>query len=217
VDPASGETPGRRPAACAAPGGRHRSDGARRAPGDRAGRVSRLELETVLPTTDLVTRYLDALGASAEVRQEILDQLIEQRVEVATWRRLHRAGLREHQQRYGAMEQSATTIRAWTDRVVPGLLQTSDYTREMFRVWDVPGLTDVEGIVTGRVERQEVLRDRTKRFSFLLGEAVLRTPDIPPEVMQEQLDRIVLSSGSSHIEVGSSSPSQRCCPAPPVS
>jgi hypothetical protein len=47
-----------------------------------------------------------------------------------------------------------------------------------------------------------VLRDRTKRFSFLLGEAGLRTPDIPPEVMQEQLDSIVLSSVMSHIEVG---------------
>ncbi len=166
------------------------------------GRISRLELETVLPTTDLVARYLDALGASADVRQDILDELNEQRIEVATWRRLHRAGLRAHQQRYGAMEESAAAVRVWTDRVVPGLLQTPEYIRAMCRFWDVPGLRDVEGIVRGRAERQEVLRDLNKRFCFLIGEGVLRTPDIAPQVMREQLDRILLASVMSHVEVG---------------
>lgn len=166
------------------------------------GRVSRLELETVLPTTDLVTRYLDALGVTSDVRQDILDELVEERVEVATWRRLHRAGLRQHQERYGAMERSATAIRDWTDRVVPGLLQTPDYIRAMCRVWNVPGLSDVEGIVAGRLERQKTLHDRTKRFSFLLGEAVLRTHDVSGEVMQDQLDTILLASLMSHVELG---------------
>lgn len=166
------------------------------------GRISRLELETLVPTSDLVARYLDALGAPESVHQAILDELIKQRVEVATWRRLHRAGLRQHQQRYGTMERAASTIRDWSDHVVPGLLQTSEYIRAMCRAWDVPGLSDVEGIVTGRLERQEALHDRSKRFSFLLGEAVLRTRDIPPEVMREQLDAIVLASLASHIELG---------------
>lgn len=166
------------------------------------GRISRLELESQTPTVDLVTRYLDALGASPEVRQDILDQLAEHRVEVALWRRLHRVGLREHQHRYGALERSATAVREWSEHLVPGLLQTPDYTRAMCRVWEVPGLTDVEGIVKGRTERQEVLRDLSKRFSLLFGEAALRTSDVPAEVMREQLDRILLASVMSHVEVG---------------
>jgi transcriptional regulator with XRE-family HTH domain len=166
------------------------------------GSVSRLELATRVPTLDLVTRYLDALGASEEVRQEILDELAEQRVEVALWRRLHRAGMRQHQERYGSMERSAAAIREWNPHVVPGLLQTADYTRAMCRAQEIPGLSDVEGIVAGRIDRQEVLRDWTKRFSFLLAETVLRTRDVPPEVMNEQLDSILLMSAASHIEVG---------------
>ncbi len=166
------------------------------------GRLSRLELETQTPTLDLVTRYLDALGVSPEVRHDILDQLAEQRVEVALLRRLHRVGLRQHQHRYGDMERSATAVRTWSEHVVPGLFQTPDYIRAMCRAWDVPGLTDVEGIVTGRDERQRVLQDRSKRFSLIFGEAALRTSDVSPEVMREQLDRIVLTAVMSHVEVG---------------
>jgi transcriptional regulator with XRE-family HTH domain len=166
------------------------------------GRVSKLELESQTPTVELVARYLDALGVSAEVRQDVLDHLAEHRVEIALWRRLHRAGLRQHQHRYGEMERSATAGREWSEHLVPGLLQTPDYIREMCRVWDVPGLSDVEGIVTGRIERQEVLQDRTKRFSLIFGEVALRTTDVPPEVMREQLDRVLLAAVMSHVEVG---------------
>jgi transcriptional regulator with XRE-family HTH domain len=166
------------------------------------GRISRLELESQTPTVDLVTRYLAVLGVPADVRQDVLDELVEQRVEVASWRRLHRAGLRRHQERYGAMERSASTAREWSWDVVPGLLQTPDYTRAMCAVWDVPGLTDVEGIVAGRAERQEVLQDRSKRFSFLLAESALRTTDVQPDAMRDQLDRILLASVMSHVELG---------------
>jgi hypothetical protein len=53
----------------------------------------------------------------------------------------------------------------------------------MCRAQEIPGLSDVDGIVAGRIDRQEVLRDRTKRF-FLLAETVLRTRRAP-EVMSE--------------------------------
>jgi transcriptional regulator with XRE-family HTH domain len=165
-------------------------------------RISRLELQALVPTGDLVGRYLDALGATADVRQDILDELVEQRAQVATWRRLHRTGLRQHHRRYAEEERAATVVRNWSDRIVPGLLQTADYARAMCAAWDVPGLTDVEGIVAGRLERQEILRDRTRRFVFLISEVALRTTDIAAEVLAEQLDAIVLTGAASHIEVG---------------
>ncbi len=166
------------------------------------GRISRLELESQTPTVELVARYLDALGVDPAIRQDVLDQLVEQRVEVASWRRLHRAGLRQHQHRYGDMERAAAVVREWSWDVVPGLLQTPEYTRAMCRVWDVPGLTDVEGIVAGREERQQVLQDRSKRFTLLLRESALRTVDVAPEAMLGQLDRIAMASVMSHVEVG---------------
>ena len=165
-------------------------------------RMSRIELGTHVPTTDLVSRVLAALNSADDVRQDILDQLAELHVEVSTWRRLHRGGLRKHQDRYGAMEASASEIREWSDGVVPSLLQTSGYITAMCETWDVPGLVDVDGIVAGREQRQEILRDRTKRFAFFMNEAALRCRDIPSEVMAEQLDRILLLAAMRHIAVG---------------
>jgi transcriptional regulator with XRE-family HTH domain len=170
--------------------------------GIRQGRLSELELAARMPTADLVNRYLDGLSVSADVRQDVLDELIEHRSEAALWRRLHRAGLRQHQQRYAQTERAATVIREWADFVVPGLLQTADYTRAMVAARANPAITDVEGIVAGRAERQEVLRERSKRFAFLIGEPALRPTDISPEVMEGQLDAILLAAAASHVEVG---------------
>jgi hypothetical protein len=100
------------------------------------------------------------------------------------------------------MEASAAAIRCWSDRVVPALLQTADYTRAMCDVYAVPGLTDVAGIISGRELRQEILGDRRKQFTLLIGEAALRTRDVPADVMADQLDRILLLAAMRHIEVG---------------
>jgi transcriptional regulator with XRE-family HTH domain len=165
-------------------------------------RISEWETGGVTPEKASIEALADALGVSPAARAELLDHLAQLHVEVSTWRVLHRAGMRSHQDRYGSMEQSSSEIREWSGSTVPGLLQTSDYVRTMCETWDVPGLVDVDGIVAGREHRQEILAERTKRFQFLMGESALRCRDIPAEVMAEQIDRILLLAAMRHIEVG---------------
>jgi transcriptional regulator with XRE-family HTH domain len=165
-------------------------------------RVSEWERGRVTPERPSIETLAEALRLAPDVRAELLDHLDQLQVEVSTWRMLHRAGMRSHQARYGSMESSASQVREWSDGVLPGLLQTSEYTRAMCEAWDVPGLVDVDGIVAGREQRQGILSDTTKRFTFLLNEAALRCRDIPADVMAGQIDRILLLAAMRHIDVG---------------
>jgi hypothetical protein len=156
----------------------------------------------VTPEKPSVEALADALEVPAETRAELLDHLAQLHVEVGTWRMLHRGGMRKHQDRYGALEQTSSEIREWSGSTVPGLLQTPDYIRRMCEVWNVPGLVDIDGIVAGREHRQGILADRSKHFLLLMDESALRCRDISPEVMAEQLDRILLLAAMHHVEVG---------------
>ncbi len=55
-------------------------------------------------------------------------------------------------------EREATSLRWWEPMLVPGLLQTADYARALFRAWQ-SGISDeeLEELVNARVERQSIL------------------------------------------------------------
>jgi transcriptional regulator with XRE-family HTH domain len=165
-------------------------------------RVSRIEMGAHMPTHELVVRVLDALAASDSDREAIMNQLAELQTQIHAWRHLHRSGLREHQGRYGEMEAGAREIRLWSDRVIPGILQTPDYTRAMCLAWNVPDLGDIDGIIEGRLRRQEQLSDRHKQFTFIIGEAALATGDIPAEVLRDQVERLLLLAALRNVVIG---------------
>ena len=55
-------------------------------------------------------------------------------------------------------ERDALAIRMWQMDLVPGLLQTPDYARELFRAWQHASTDDeLDGLVNGRIERQGIL------------------------------------------------------------
>ncbi|WP_106429974.1 helix-turn-helix domain-containing protein [Streptomyces xiaopingdaonensis] len=73
-------------------------------------------------------------------------------------------------------EREAVAIGSYENQVVPGLLQTEEYARAVFRS-KVPALheDDREDQVTARMERQEIFqRKEPPTASFILSEAVLR-------------------------------------------
>jgi hypothetical protein len=83
-------------------------------------------------------------------------------------------------------EELATVIRINGVAFVPGLLQTPEYAREVFTF---AGSADVEGQVTRRINRQEVLtRPDAPYVSVLLNEVSLLL--IPAELRQAQLQRL---------------------------
>jgi len=141
------------------------------------------------------------VAPSGEARAELLDHLAQLELETATYRVLHRRGQGWNQARYGAMETASTTMAQYSLVVVPGLLQTADYAREMLAKVG-PGIPDPAGLVAGRMQRQQVLYDTSKRFAFVIAEGVLTTRVASSAVMLGQIDRIAsLATGLDHIEL----------------
>ncbi|MET9558145.1 helix-turn-helix transcriptional regulator [Streptomyces sp. NPDC006645] len=86
-------------------------------------------------------------------------------------------------------EQEAITISWYENQVVPGLLQTENYARAVFRS-RVPAFSDdeINTRVGGRIERQHILHRKVPpTCSFLIGEGVLKDRLGSPAVFKEQL------------------------------
>jgi len=86
-------------------------------------------------------------------------------------------------------EGRATVVRWWEPLLVPGLLQTPDYARALFKAWQTTGTDDeVENLVTARIDRQRIF-DRPKPPSLwaVLDEGVLRRSIGGAKVMHDQL------------------------------
>jgi len=90
---------------------------------------------------------------------------------------------------YMDIEQRALALSWYDTLVVPGLLQTENYARAVFRS-RVPGLgeDEIEQQVASRVERQEILhRKAPPTTSFVISQAILMDRLGGREVYAEQL------------------------------
>jgi len=104
---------------------------------------------------------------------------------------------------YVGLEQEATSITIFQSAVVPGLLQTADYTRAIHAI-GVPQLPDpaIEERIEERLTRQQLLsRENPPNVEVILDEAVLHRPIGGPAVMREQLGYIIIAASRPHIGV----------------
>jgi hypothetical protein len=94
---------------------------------------------------------------------------------------------------YVDLEAVANLIRTYEGQLVPGLLQTEDYTRAVIhgaRTHDSPD--EIERKVALRMTRQEVLTRRSgPRLWAVVDEAALRRPVGGREVMRGQIERLI--------------------------
>lgn len=94
---------------------------------------------------------------------------------------------------YVGLEAAASSVRAYEQQVVPGLLQTADYAEAMIRAAR-PDITadEVERRVRVRLGRQSLLiQDDPIDLWVVLDEAVLSRPVGGDAVMRAQLERLV--------------------------
>jgi hypothetical protein len=100
-------------------------------------------------------------------------------------------------------EASASYIRNFEPQLVPGLLQTEDYARELFKF--LRGRKDprrVDSLVELRLERQElVTRKDPPELHFVLDEAVLHRRIGGYELMRKQLERLLEAAELSHVTI----------------
>jgi transcriptional regulator with XRE-family HTH domain len=100
-------------------------------------------------------------------------------------------------------EGRATVLRGWEPLLVPGLLQTPEYARALFRAWRTDDDQDkVEHLMTARMDRQRIF-DRPKPPSFwaVLDEGVLRRRIGGAKVMHDQLVHLADTGERASIKV----------------
>ncbi|NNH73948.1 helix-turn-helix domain-containing protein [Nocardia uniformis] len=120
------------------------------------------------------------------------------------WRRILGTGTKRRQKVQVKLEAEARAMRWYEPSLVPGLLQTPAYIKEVLtcviRFNAIPD--DLEQGLTARIERQQVLYHGTRRFSFVIAEQVLQTTLGNDSVMLGQLDRLLSVMALPRVSIG---------------
>jgi transcriptional regulator with XRE-family HTH domain len=97
---------------------------------------------------------------------------------------------------YMELEPTASSIRKYEAELVPGLLQTADYARAIYRAFQ-PDAQDgeIERRVAVRMERQAMVDPARSRLHAVINEAALLRSVGGPEVMAGQLAKLRKAAG----------------------
>jgi transcriptional regulator with XRE-family HTH domain len=105
-------------------------------------------------------------------------------------------------QEWAQKEALAASLRWFEPLVVPGLLQTEDYARAIFRTRFGITSEEIEEQVAARLTRQQILsRDKPVALRVVLDEWVLRRPVGGRHVMAEQAARLAEAGRQPHIAI----------------
>jgi hypothetical protein len=82
--------------------------------------------------------------------------------------------------------------------MVTGLLATPEYVRASL----AHSPADTSKAVAGKLERQAILYDVSKQFTFILTEQAIRWPVVSPLALAEQMDRLSSLSYLPNVRIG---------------
>jgi transcriptional regulator with XRE-family HTH domain len=154
--------------------------------------VQAIELGQRAATAEVTADLEAALGADgalARLRDEMGDRLSYQ-------------AFPDWFQDWALKEAEAATLRWFEPLIVPGLLQTEDYARAIFRTRFRITDDEIDEQVAARLKRQEILaRDEPPSFWVILDEWVLRRPVGGRYVMLEQVKRLIEAARLPHIVI----------------
>jgi transcriptional regulator with XRE-family HTH domain len=140
------------------------------------------------PTRQVVTKWLELCDTPEETRERVLTLTEAAHNEARTWPDMlgdasHLQGIAQDR------EAGARLIRVCQMTMVPGLLQTAEYARQLMPQADPFNKFDHAAAVAARMDRQKILYEEGRRFQFLIAEHALNwSPG--PGVMPAQLDRL---------------------------
>jgi transcriptional regulator with XRE-family HTH domain len=159
-------------------------------------KVSRYELaQSGLKPSD-VARLLDVYRVQDKRREQLL-ALAEEATQQGWWEAYADVLTEEHAAFIG-LEAEATSVLQWQINVVPGLLQTERYARDIFLGYQVISRTApaiIDRRVQTRMIRQQVLtRDKPLDLTVILDESVLCRQRGDRAVMHEQLQHLAEAS-----------------------
>lgn len=161
-------------------------------------KISKIETGKVVPSIVDVGSFLEAVDAPADLREEIVALARLANTEFQDVRSLLRKGLEKKQHELAGLEVTSTDLRYFLPVIITALLSTPEYIRASLARTRV----DTSKAVAKKLERQAVLHDESKSFTFLLTEAAIRWTLCPPPLMALQVDRLVSLSHLPNIRVG---------------
>ncbi|AXE85640.1 helix-turn-helix transcriptional regulator [Streptomyces sp. Go-475] len=152
--------------------------------------VASVELGRRMPDATFVARAEEALGMTG-VLQKAAGRL-ERQPGLAAWFR-----------RWAQLEQVAITLYTYECRMVPGLLQTEAYARQLF-IDELPPLCDeqIEAQWAARAERQRLLQERPNTaFSFILEEHLFLRRTGGTRVTRDLIDHVLGIAELRNVEI----------------
>lgn len=153
-------------------------------------RVSRIETARIRIAPGTVHEILDVL----EIRDDRRDRLVAlaRQAEEPGWWQEYTDVLPYEYATFIALEAEALKLRSFEPLVIPGLLQTADYAREVVRYGQAFPADEVEARVAARMARQEVLvRSEPMDLHVVLDQAIMHRMVGGPVVMRGQLRRLI--------------------------
>ncbi|WP_329309655.1 helix-turn-helix domain-containing protein [Streptomyces sp. NBC_01262] len=159
------------------------------------GSLSRIETGERGTTPVLVKALLDAYEVTdPAVREDILDLVRADMAQRNTWWRKYSAVINTTQ--YGgylALESSAITLRSYEPLLMPGLLQTADYARQVITAMRVDlDAKQISALVDVRMQRQSLLEgEDAPKLWAVIDEAAIRRMSGSPAALKGQLEHLL--------------------------
>lgn len=160
--------------------------------------VSRLETGRRVPTVKEVTALCKVYRADRETR-EALVAAAKSMEAGATSSRIILQNPRRLQERVKRMEEASRVLRSFQATLVIGLVQTPEYAVAITEP-DIRG-AQRDDAVKARLERQSVL-DTDREFTLVHTEGALRWHLVGPELMADQLDKLIEVSRRPNVRAG---------------
>ncbi|WP_240468493.1 helix-turn-helix domain-containing protein [Streptomyces dangxiongensis] len=152
--------------------------------------VASVELGRRMPDADFIEAAEGVLGNTGALRR-------------AAGHLVRQPGLASWFQRWAALEKAAIHLFNYECRMIPGLLQTEAYARQLFAD-ELPPLTDaqIEATWAARAKRQRLLRERPNTaFNFIIEEHALLRHTGGVAVTRDAVDRILDIAQLRNVEI----------------
>ncbi len=162
-------------------------------------KISRIEGNKGRPSLVDVEQLLRGLNASPDIAAEVMAMARITQTEWQGGRTLRRKGLDKKQLQLAGLEASTTTFRYFLLSMITGLLATPEYVRASLA--QAPPEQQAKAAAM-KLDRQKVLFDRSKRFTFLLTEQAVRYPLVAPAELAMQIDRLASFTHQPNIRLG---------------
>jgi transcriptional regulator with XRE-family HTH domain len=170
--------------------------------GASQSKVSKIERARVAVAVPDVRAWAKATGLSNARVDQLVAVAERALTDTLTRRTILRHGIPANQQRLGDIERKAGLIREFAPDLVPGLLQTADYYRQILASVRLPDTVDPAAAIAARLDRQAVLYDEAKQFHFVLTETAVRWRYGSAESHRIQLDRVASLATLPNVHLG---------------